>query len=356
MGRLYDLPFQYGKSYAVDRHRRGVPLRFFPQLRKVYMEKTRMNAIRTVRNQYRGINAHWHSHLLHESAWNRLHNYHIGKLMESCKARLLPLGYTAQIEESLQIRRIDSPTSTTRRADLLIRDLQPESGRAPSALLEVETAPLVELLEEDAESPYTAVAIVERAARDIVAWIELLSPANKGGTHEALAYLAKRRALLETRVTFVELDYLHDSPPTFPRIPDYHKAQPGAHPYRIALLDPHPRFRDGNAVVRAFDVDMPIPSLTIPLRGGAQLTFDFDAAYQRTFADGLFGLEDVDYAALPARFDLYGQADQTRILNRMMAVIDAAGAGIDLETAIIAPLTLAADQARAAWDAYASSL
>lgn len=45
----------------------------------------------------------------------------------------------------------------------------------------------------------------------------------------------------------------------------------------------------------------------------------------------LYGLETVDYAVLPHNFDRYSSADQTRIARRMLAVLDAAQAGADLE-------------------------
>ncbi|MDZ4764685.1 MAG: DUF4058 family protein [Chloroflexota bacterium] len=313
-----------------------------------------MNTLHSIKNQYRGINAHFHSHLLHESAWNRLHNYHIGKLMESLKAQLLPMGYTAQIEESLQIRRLDSVDTFNRRADLMIRDLQTGRMGAGTLLAERDIIPLIDLLPEDSESPYSAVALIERASGDVVAWVELLSPSNKGETRDAHSYLAKRRLLLESGVTVVELDYLHDSPPTFPRTPDYRAGGAGAHPYRVALLDPHPNFRDGRSIVRGFDVDTAIPSLDVPLRAGDHLLFDFDAAYQKTFADGLFGLEEIDYAQLPARFDLYQPDDQARILNRMIAVLNAANAGIDLETVTLVPAALPLDEGLRELQRYSS--
>ncbi|MEZ4735871.1 MAG: hypothetical protein R3E79_52950 [Caldilineaceae bacterium] len=84
--------------------------------------------------------------------------------------------------------------------------------------------------------------------------------------------------------------------------------------------------------VRAFDVDEPIPTLTIPLTAGDALSFDFGVPYRKTFDEALFGLELVDYGQLPVNFNRYSKTDQTRIAARMLAVLEAARAGVDLET------------------------
>ena len=80
-----------------------------------------------------------------------------------------------------------------------------------------------------------------------------------------------------------------------------------------------------------FDVDTPIPQVTIPLRAGDSLTFDFGAAYDKTFEEALYGLELVDYSQLPLNFDRYSPDDQLRILRRMLAVLQAAKQGVDLD-------------------------
>ena len=80
-----------------------------------------------------------------------------------------------------------------------------------------------------------------------------------------------------------------------------------------------------------FDVDQAIPTVTIPLIGTDQLVFDFDAAYQKTFTDALYGY-DLDYRQLPLNFQRYSQADQQRIATKMVAVLEAAQHGVDLET------------------------
>lgn len=295
-----------------------------------------MQAVRSVKNQYGGINAHLHSYWQGIGKWNRFHNVHVAQLLVTLKARLLPMGYTAETEESLQIRRVaDHPSFP--RADILIGDLGRQRMPQPqSSWVDVQTLPMEEFVdaEDDTEHPYYAVAIYERVVNELsipVAWIELLSPSNKGGSLDAQAYRAKRKELLRNGLVFVELDYLHETPPTFARLADYTKQEADAHTYHIVVLDPRPTMSEGRVYLHEFDVDTPIPTVKIPLNGGDILHFDFGMAYRKTFEEALYGY-DMDYRYLPMNFERYSQADQTRIAARMVAVLDAAQQGVDLET------------------------
>jgi hypothetical protein len=218
--------------------------------------------------------------------------------------------------------------------------------------------PLAEIasLDEEAASRYSAIALrpwsPDGAYGDIAAWIELLSPSNKGASSDAYAYLAKRRLLLEEGVVFVEIDYLHAMPPTFARLPDYTRGDSGAHPYRIVVVDPRPDYYDARAYLHEFDVDAPLPTVEIPLNAGDRVSVDFGALYTISF-DRLGYGQGLDYAQLPLEFERYSPADQARIARRMLAVVEAARAGHDLN-AIDAPLPVGAlslDDALAALDA-----
>lgn len=205
-----------------------------------------------------------------------------------------------------------------------------------SSCLDVQTLPMEEFVdaEDDTEHPYYAVALYERLVNELsipVAWIELLSPSNKGASLDAQAYRAKRKELLRKGLVFVELDYLHETPPTFARLADYTKQEAGAHAYHIVVLDPRPTMREGHVYLHEFGVDTPMPTAKIPLNGGDILHFDFGMAYRKTFEEALYGY-DMDYRYLPMNFDRYSKADQTRIAARMAAVLDAAQQGVDLET------------------------
>lgn len=65
--------------------------------------------IRSIRNQYRGINAHLHSYWQAMGGWSSFHGNHIADLLRALRAALRPMGYTADLESSLQVRRLDQP-------------------------------------------------------------------------------------------------------------------------------------------------------------------------------------------------------------------------------------------------------
>jgi hypothetical protein len=296
-----------------------------------------MAAVRSIRNQYLGINAHLHSFWQATGTWNRFHNAQITHLMETMRAELLPLGYVAEIEESLQVRRVGGDAPTRPKADIVVYDPDPRrAGLSPSG--GAATLTVADLLtEEETEHPYFAVAIhpltPDLTPGEAVAWIELLSPTNKGRSQDAATYLGKRRALLDSGLVFVEIDYLHETPPTFSPLLDYSdptERERGAQPYRIVVLDPRPDLRAGPASIQQFAVDEAIATATIPLSGDDRLAFDFGLPYRRMFEQGLYGY-NLDYAALPLHFDRYSAEDQRRIVLRMLATVEAAHAGNDLE-------------------------
>lgn len=93
-----------------------------------------------------------------------------------------------------------------------------------------------------------------------------------------------------------------------------------------------PLISEGKLYLHQFDVDDPIPVVEIPLNADDVLKFDFGAPYHKTVQEALFAYEFANYNELPVNFDRYRERDQARIAARMLAVLEAACAGIDLET------------------------
>jgi hypothetical protein len=302
-----------------------------------------MDAVTAIKNQYQGINAHLHSFFQAKGGWNGFHTLHIGHLAVALKAKLFPMGYTAEIEPSLQIRRLDKPSQNPE-SDILIFDkdkLRPQSSPptplATTATLVMPTVAILSVLPKS-EKEYAAIRVYQRSQHlgRPVAWIELLSPSNKTNRHDLEIYQSKRQQILEQGIVFMEIDYLHESSPTIPKIPDYRTRKnrvghPNAHPYRIALIDPRPDIYTGHAQIVEFDVDKPIPVITIPLSGADTLEFDFGAVYNQSFEAMLYGLENIDYRQMPLHFDRYSPTDQARIAARMVAILNAHQHGISLE-------------------------
>ncbi len=297
--------------------------------------------IRAVQNQYRGIHAHLHSLWQANGTWHHFHNVYITALMQALNAQLRQMQYVAEIEDALQIWREDG-SITHYRPDVSIYDSVPTRPSGQNLITEQITTGTTVLAMPDMlanpyadDKPYRAIAIrpinpETGTSSDLVAWLELLSPSNKGSHQHARDYQRKRLDILESGVVFIELDFLHEYLPTFERIVPYERHLPHAHPYRIVILDPRPTIESGMVYMHEFDVDTPLPTMIIPLNGSDILKFDFDAPYQTTFAASFYG-DKVDYGVLPVNFAAYTEPDQARILTRMIAVITASQRGIDLE-------------------------
>ncbi len=305
-----------------------------------------MRKISAVKNQYFGINAHLHSFWQAQGGWREFHTAHIVDLTRQLKLDLRPLGYTASIEDSLQIRRSDFEERRPE-SDVAIYDKDPVRPFMPVSPVAVAvpqaailTMPDV-MVDYEELSEYRAISIHSSEERNeertLVAWIELLSPSNK--LQDVHPYRKKRFDLLSNGIVFIEIDYLHESPPTISRIPNYaawrrrQQIPSNAHPYRIVVIDPRPEVMKGKAFDHEFDVDMPIPQVNIPLNQDDNLDFDFDSVYQKTLTETLFALEFVDYSQLPINFERYVPADRQRIAMRMVTILEAACAGNNLETA-----------------------
>ncbi len=289
-----------------------------------------MGEVHSIKNQYRGINAHLHSYLQAEGGWNEFHSRHIVHIADHIQAQLHSLGYTVGVQDSLQIKRIEGGSSYPE-SDVLVYDTRPTRGTISGSYAVEPSMTLSELLAEDvlSEKPFRSIAISQRQSKTPVAWLELLSPSNKGESKDAQIYRSKRTELLLTGLVFIELDYLHETPPTFRTLPDYHHRESNAHPYRILVLDPRP---DAGFVWNLeFDVDQPFPVANIPLSGDDVMIFNFGTPYEHTFKASFHG-DQVDYSTLPLNFRHYIPADQRRIAARMLAVLEAYKQGIDLET------------------------
>jgi hypothetical protein len=199
---------------------------------------------------------------------------------------------------------------------------------------------LLELKEE--EKTHNAIGIyrIEPTAMrkgKPVTWVELLSPSNKPGKQDFDVYKAKRHYVLQTRTNFIELDYLHETPPTVANLQHYHLRTPdnaafaGASPYRVLVFEPQPSMREGAATIYHFFVDDPLPIIRIPLLKDEWIDFDLNAPYKRTFEEMFYG-DRVDYSQLPLNFMSYARADQERILSRLVHLLQRVQNDESLET------------------------
>lgn len=283
-------------------------------------------AEKTLKNPYKGVNAHLNSLLQtpgteeNPAKWHSFHANHIAHIADFLNDKL-PANYLALSEESLQVFGEDFEFGgfiQSRRPDVTIygataTSMRQESKRTPSAAAEVELAQTLYF----AEAFEISAVVIRDVSNDpiygrVVARIELLSPSNKPGGSGYAAYSKGRNEALYSHVPLIEIDYLHET--ALPM--NYRRMQA----YYVVVSDPRPDVDSGKAKLYGFDVDAPFPVVDIPLAGSETLTFDFGAVYHHTFERGRRGML-VDYTMLPARFETYSAEDQARI----QAVMERAG-------------------------------
>jgi hypothetical protein len=284
------------------------------------------SSIKSVINQYLGINAHLHSLWQATTGWQGFHATHITYLAELLK-EMLGKDYRVEVESSLQIRSENALIFP--RSDVSIFDKLPQRAQLPTygkAELSGVVVPILQIQPEIQleDEPLPSLIISDRKTGKHVAWIELLSPSNKQRTALRDLYIGKRLEILNQGLVYVEIDYIHETPSTYqaltnPRLP-----------YRILVFDPRPTPQTGRVSVNEFGVDDAIPSVTIPLSGDDAVHFPFSKVYLTHFLRQYLG-DDVDYTQLPLNFEHYTPQDQQRIVSRMLAVIQAHQAGKDLE-------------------------
>jgi hypothetical protein len=300
-------------------------------------------ALHVRKNQYRGVNAHLHSVLQHETAgWEGLHTKHIADLTAELSAQL-PDGYIADLEQSLQIRQFHPDTGEEitlkprrgLRPDLLISHIESVLRPTGMALLEDAAAPTLTLsalesIDYDPRTYLSAIVIRRTDNEDTtpVTWIEVLSPTNKAQGTGAAQYEEKRIKVLQSGLVLVEIDYLHETLSPISKLPSYPDREPNAYPYTIAVTDPRPTLQTGTLRVYGFRVDEPIPTIPIPLAlGDKPVRINLDKVYQQSFEGVSAFSYRVDYEQLPPAFETYDDTDQQRIRVRMQAVIEGVKGG-----------------------------
>lgn len=279
-------------------------------------------AIHSKTNLYPGINAHLNSYLQEEGAdWESFHASHIEHLREALETSLPP-NYYAVGERSLQVRGegFDIEVVSRSTPDVTIYQQHPttQGAVAPEAATPTRTLPLWELLIAE-DDYFTGIVIhhVEdnRLPGRPVTRIELLSASNKPPRSHYPQYTMKRFETLRSGIALVEIDYLHESPPIWRRLPSYPKGDAGAFPYMVVTSDPHSAYEDGKGVTQWYgvEVDHPLPRVAIPLVNDEIVTLDLNAVYNHTVERSRLYTLVVDYALDPPNFDRYRPDDQAKI-------------------------------------------
>lgn len=271
-------------------------------------------------NQYRGVNAHLHSHFQHDAtnAWGEFHHAYLFLAAEKLN-RQLPPRYRVRLERSLQIREYNPTTGERIRRpipDITLYDSHPSTissaSSTPALAAPTVIFPAIETLQEQDEDYLRALVIHDKDMGKPITRIELLSPTNKPPGRGAFEYIGKRETALWSGMALVEIDYLHETRSPIRGIAPYPE-EPDSYPYTIVVTDPHPSLAKGEARVYGFRIDDPIPTIPIPLVEEDTLNFDFGAEYMRTFSSLGSFYEAVDYEQLPVAIETYALIDRERI-------------------------------------------
>ena len=280
-------------------------------------------AMKSLKNQYRGINAHLHSICQNPgdspTIWTSFHVSYISCLSDALNSQL-PLDYVARLTPSLQLWIENKENEYQQSGAAQYHSKFSYRQSAAIADPSVRVISLEDLLVEESFE-MTSVVIYHAEEHTVlgrpVTRIELLSTGNKAGKPGNVAYLHNRMMALQSGTSLIELDYLHQTPSPLPKMPAYPRAN-DSHAYTIAITDE----RDGqnlNNVMLVYvrDVDIPLPEkVSIPLAGAESITFDFDRVYQYTFETGRWG-SHIDYELPPRNVETYSPDDQERIKSVM---------------------------------------
>lgn len=273
-------------------------------------------------NKYPGINPHLNSFLQQpDGGWESFHGEH-NTVTRIALDEALPDGYYAALEKSLQIQADpDDYSGKIRRTvpDVAVYTRGDTSGQtATQTQTPVLNLPIVETYPDEIDM--SAVVIHEliegKAPGKPVTRIELLSPGNKPGGSHHVQYLSKRQETLESGLSLVEMDYLHESNPVLSQLPNYRKNQENSYPYYILISTPE----DGRTRVYGTRIMETLPKLAIPLKPGESVLLDFNEVYNRTFSGGRLFPMLADYSQPPINFDKYHEADQQTIQKQLALI------------------------------------
>jgi hypothetical protein len=144
-----------------------------------------------------------------ELVWHDFHESFMPFAREVLSAQVRPR-YFVRIDEHIYIHESEEVTRRlVGRGDVLLTEGVPQPGTSGVQLLEApahvqQPVPDIERL--------SYLEVRDRAHRDLVTVIELLSPSNKQPGPDRDQYLAKRAALLTSAAHYVEIDLLRGGP------------------------------------------------------------------------------------------------------------------------------------------------
>jgi hypothetical protein len=226
--------------------------------------------------------------------WPDVHHTLISAIRAQLTPQLRPK-YVARVEERVYVSEEGDPGRRAIVPDVHVTTspLAVDGAALERAAVDMaEPVPVVELLEEEVHEPL--IEIRTTTDREVVAVIELLSPANKiRGSRGREEYEAKRRSVMHSAVHLVEIDLLREGAPVF-----VGQALP-THDYGVYVSRAIEDGRVRRGLFWPILLRQRLPIIPIPLRGNdpdvrVDLRAALDDAYDEAGYDAV-----VDYAGAP---------------------------------------------------------
>jgi hypothetical protein len=227
--------------------------------------------------------------------WPDVHHTLISAIRAQLTPQLRPK-YVARVEERVYVSEEGDPGRRAIVPDVHVTVSPLASGGGTAvdrAAVDVaEPVPVVELLEEEVHEP--RIEIRTTTDREVVAVIELLSPANKiRGSRGREEYEAKRRSVMHSAAHLVEVDLLREGAPVF-----VGQALP-AHDYGVYVSRTIEDGRVRRGLFWPILMRQRLPTIPVPLRGDdPDVRVDLQAALNVAYDEAGYDAV-VDYAGAP---------------------------------------------------------
>ncbi|MFO0850218.1 MAG: DUF4058 family protein [Gemmataceae bacterium] len=212
-------------------------------------------------------------YLEHPAVWTGFHDRCLVYAAEILNAQTLP-HFVVELGEHVFVTDPEAGASgPAYHADLSAAD--PRTGPAVGPSVGTLAAPATVTLPEDFDrARLTYLEVRDRYGQRVVTVVELLSPANKRPGKDRRQFEEKRRALLASDASYVEIDLLR----RWPRMP---AADMPACDYCVTVSRPDARPRADFWPIRLRE---PLPPVPIPLRPGLpEPTLDLQALLHRVY-------------------------------------------------------------------------
>jgi hypothetical protein len=271
--------------------------------------------------------------------WPDLHDALAGEIRAELN-RALPAPYYARLEMREELGIIEEPGERQRIIpDVVVvsRPIAPPriegGGAAVATRTRREVSPSIELevFTEPIRHLYVEIRDPARGHK-LITLIEILSPSNKGGVHDRIAYETKQREVLASDASLIELDLLRGGRRILPDLSIKSMiAQLKPSPAYVVLVNRAWRRNRGGRGYQVFPTGLrgPLPCISVPLKEGEQeILLDLQDVFDRAYDTGPYRRGAVDYAGpVPAPALDKPDAAWAAELTRPWREADAVGAG-----------------------------